>query len=102
MQQRPLEWLIGEPVPDLEMVVYAVLPYVAVDADRIIAQLCGLAGLDVSQADCNPVRAERVRQAFGLIVDGARARQALLEVQAIESRLGKPPWRDHAQAASDR
>ena len=35
-----------------------------------------------------------MRQAFGLIVDAARARQALLDLSAIESGLGKPPWRD--------
>jgi hypothetical protein len=45
------QWLIGELVPDPEMVVYGVLPYTAVDADRIIEQLWVLAGLEVGQAD---------------------------------------------------
>jgi hypothetical protein len=35
-----------------------------------------------------------VRQAFGFIVEATRARQALLELSAIESHLGKPPWRN--------
>jgi hypothetical protein len=60
MQRRYLEWLIGEPMPDLEMVVHEVLPYAPAQADRIIEQVCGLAGLDVGQVD-DAVRAERVR-----------------------------------------
>jgi hypothetical protein len=60
-----LEWLIGELVPDAEMVVYEVLPGAPVQRDRIIERLCGLAGLDVGQAADDPARAERVRQAFG-------------------------------------
>ena len=51
MNLRHLEWLIGELVPDPAMVVYGVLPYTAVDADRIIEQLWLLAGLEVGQAD---------------------------------------------------
>jgi hypothetical protein len=94
MRLRYLEWLLGEPVPDPEVVVYAVLPYAPVQAERIIEQLCGLAGLDVGQAGDDPERAERVQQAFGFIVEAARAQQALLDLQAIESRLGKPQWRD--------
>jgi hypothetical protein len=94
MRLRHLEWLIGEPVPDPEMVVYEVLPYAPVRAERIIEQLCGLAGLDVRQAVDDPERAERVRQAFGFIIDAARARQNLLDLHANESRLDKPPWRD--------
>lgn len=93
MSMRHVEWLIGEPVPDPEMVVYEVLPYAPTQADRIIEHLCALAGLHVGQAG-DPVRAKRVRQAFGLIVEAARARQALLELQAIESRLGRSPWRE--------
>jgi hypothetical protein len=89
-----LEWLIGELVPDAEMVVYEVLPGAPVQRDRIIERRCGLAGLDVGQAADDPARAERVRQAFGFIIDAARARQGLLDLQAIESRLGKPPWND--------
>jgi hypothetical protein len=92
MGLRYLEWLLGEPVPDREMVVYEVLPYTAVQAERIIEHLCGLAGLKVGQTD-DPALAERVRQAFGLIVEAARARQEMLDLQAIESGLGEPPWR---------
>jgi hypothetical protein len=95
---RHLDWLVGEPVPDPEIVVYEVLPYAPVQADRIMEQLCMLAGLDVGQAGDDPERAERLRQAFGLIVGAARARQALLDLQANESRLGKPPWRDLLKA----
>ena len=89
-----LEWLIGEPVPDPDMVVYKALPYAPAQADRIIEHLCRLASLDVVQTGDDPVRAERVRRAFQLIIDGARARQALLDQSAIEGHLGKPPWRD--------
>ena len=35
-----------------------------------------------------------MRQAFGFIVDAARARQALLDLWKIERRIGRPPWRD--------
>jgi hypothetical protein len=93
MNLRHLEWLIGGPVPDAAMVVYEVLPYAPVQADRIIEQLCVLAGLDVGQADDDPA-AERVRQAFGLIVGAAGARQALLDLHAIETQIGRSPWRD--------
>ena len=94
MHLHHLEWLIGEPVPDLEMVVYEVLPYAPAQADRIIEHLCVLGGLEVGQARDDPAGADRVRQAFGLIVGAAGARQALLEQSAIESHLDKPPWRD--------
>jgi len=94
MHLHHLEWLIGEPVPDLEMVVYEVLPYAPAQADRIIEHLCVLAGLEVGRAGNDPERAERARQAFELIVDAARARQALLEQSTLESHFGKPPWRD--------
>jgi hypothetical protein len=73
------------------MVVYEILPYAPAQADRIIEQLCVLAGLEVGQAGEDPASAKRVRQAFGLIVDAARARRALLELHAIDSRLGKAP-----------
>jgi hypothetical protein len=89
-----IEWLIQEPVPDPEIVVYEVLPYAPAQAEPIVERLCGLAGLDVGQADQDPAGAERVRRAFGLIVEAARARRALLELHGIESGLGKPPWRD--------
>ena len=61
---------------DPKMVVYEVLRYAPPQADRIIEHLCRLARLDVAQAGDDSERAERVRQAFGHIVDGARARQA--------------------------
>jgi hypothetical protein len=51
MNLHHLQWLNGELVPDPEMVVYGVLPYTAVDADRVIEQLWVLAGLEVGQAD---------------------------------------------------
>jgi hypothetical protein len=89
-----LEWLIGEPVPDAEMVGYEVLPYAAPDADPIIEQLCALAGLDLTQAGDDPARAERVRQAFQVIVDAAGAREAMLDLEEIEGQIGKPPWRE--------
>jgi hypothetical protein len=75
-----------------------VLPYAPAQAERIIERLCALAELDVAQARNDPERAERVRQAFGFIIDAARARQALLDLQAIESSLGRPPWRDLVKA----
>jgi hypothetical protein len=68
-----LEWLIGELVPDAEMVVYEVLPGAPVQRDRIIERRCGLAGLDVGQAADDPARAERVRQAFGFRRGGGRS-----------------------------
>jgi hypothetical protein len=61
---RHLEWWIREPVPDPDMVLYEVGPYLPAQADRIIEQLCVLAGLDVGQAGDHPERGERVRQAF--------------------------------------
>ena len=51
MNLHHLQWLIGELVPDPEMVVYGVLPYTAVAAERLIERLCGLAGLELGQAD---------------------------------------------------
>jgi hypothetical protein len=89
-----LEWLIGAPVADPEMVVYEVLPYAPAQADRIIEHLCRLASLDVVQAGDDPVRAERVRQASQLIVDAAGAREAMLDLQAIERKIGRSPWRE--------
>jgi hypothetical protein len=94
MRLRHLEWLMQEPLPDVDAVVYEVLPYAPLQADRIVEHLCRLAKLDVGHTGADPEGAERVRQAFGLIVGAARARQALVDLQAIESRLGKPPWRD--------
>jgi hypothetical protein len=94
MNLRHLEWLIGEPVQDPERVVYEVLPYAPVQAERIIEHLCVLAGLDGGQAEDDPERAERVRQAFGLIVDAARVRQEMLDLKQLEREIGRPPWRD--------
>jgi hypothetical protein len=56
MNLHHLEWLIGEGVPDPEMVLYEVLPDAPVQAERIIERLCGLAELDVGQAGENPER----------------------------------------------
>jgi hypothetical protein len=89
-----LEWLLGEPVPDPEMVVYEVLPYAPAQADRIIEHLCRLAGLDVVHAGDDPVRAERVRQASQVIVDAAGARETLLDLNTIEREISGSPWRD--------
>jgi hypothetical protein len=89
-----LEWLLGEPVPDPAMVVYEVRPYAPAQADRIIERLCMLAKFKIDQADDDPAGADRVRRAFGHIVDGARTREALLDLQAIEREIGRPPWRD--------
>jgi hypothetical protein len=94
MNLRHLEWLIQERMPDPEMVVYEVRPYAPVQADRIIEHLCALASLDVVQAGDDPAGAERVRQAFDHIVDAARAREALLDLQEIEGEIGKPLWRE--------
>jgi hypothetical protein len=94
MNLRHLEWLIGEPVPDPELIVYEVLPYAPAQADRIIEHLCMLAKFQVGEAKDDSARAERVRQAFGLIVAAAGARRALLDLSAIETRLGKSAWRD--------
>jgi hypothetical protein len=79
---------------DPEMVVYEVLPYAPAQADRIIEHLCRLAGLDVVRAGDDPVRAERVRQAFGLIVDAARVRQEMLDLEQFERGICRPRWRD--------
>ena len=84
MNLHHLEWLIGELVPDSEMVVYGVLPYTAVDADRVIEQLWVLAGLEVGQADEDLAGAERVRQAFG----------SSSRPLARGSRIGRPLRRD--------
>jgi hypothetical protein len=73
MGMRHLEWLIGEPAPDPEVVVYEVLPYSPVQADRIIQHLCVLAKLEVGQAG-DPECEQRVRQAFGHIASTALAR----------------------------
>ena len=94
MNLRHVEWLIGEPVPDPEMVVYVVLPYTAAEADRIIEQLCALVGLNVGHAGNDSERAERVRRAFWLIVDASRLRQEMLDLEQFERGIGKPPWRE--------
>jgi hypothetical protein len=94
MKLRPLEWFIGEPLPDPEVILHEILPYSREDADRIIQHLCALAGSDLEETSDDPARAERVRQAFGLIVNAAGARQALLDLKAIDRELDKPPWRD--------
>ena len=68
MTLRHLQWLIAAPVANPEVVVYEVLPYAPAPADGVIEQLCALAGDD-------PARAERLRQAFQVIVAAAGARQ---------------------------
>jgi hypothetical protein len=89
-----LEWLIGKPVPDPEMVVYEVLPYAPAQADRIIEHLCLTAGLDARLAGDGPECAQRVLQAFGLIVDAARLRQEMLDLEQFERGMGRSPWRN--------
>jgi hypothetical protein len=42
----------------------------------------------------DPERAERVRQASGLIVDAARVQQEMLDLEQFERGIGRPPWRD--------
>jgi hypothetical protein len=59
MNARHLEWLIGEPVPDPEMVVYEVFPYSPADANRVIEHLFALAehswpGPDRTDEPCWP------------------------------------------------
>ena len=94
MSLHHLEWLTGESVPDPEMVVYEVLPYAPAQADRIIEHLCLLAGLEVGQAGDDPERADRARQAFELIVDAARLRQEMIDLEQFEREIRKPAWRD--------
>jgi hypothetical protein len=94
MRLRHLEWLMQEPLPDVDAVVYEVLPYAPVQAERIIEHLCRLAKLDVGHTGAGPEGAERVRQAFGHIVDGACAREALLDLEEIEREIGRAPWRE--------
>jgi hypothetical protein len=94
MNFRHLEWLTGEPLSDPDAILYELLPYSPEDADRIVRDLCALAKSDLGQTRDDPARAERVRQAFGLIVAAAGARQAQLDLDALEGDLGKPPWRD--------
>jgi hypothetical protein len=93
MNLHHLEWLIGEGVPDPEMVLYEVLPDTPVQAERIIERCVGLPSWMSGRPERIP-SAERVRQAFGHIINDARARDALLDLQAIERGVGKPPWRD--------
>jgi hypothetical protein len=94
MNVRHLEWLTRQPVPDPEEVVYEALPYAPAPADRVIAQLCGLAGLEDGGTDDSP---ERLRQAFQAIVDAAGAREAMRDLQAIERKIRRSPWRDLLQ-----
>jgi hypothetical protein len=72
LSTRHIEWLIGEPVPDPELMVYEVLPYAPAQANRIIEHLCRLAGLEVGRGGHDPERAERVRRAFGFRDKSAR------------------------------
>jgi hypothetical protein len=94
MKLRHLEWLIEERVANpKKAILYEILPYSPVQADVIIQHLCAFAKLDLEQANDDPARARRVRRAFGRIVDAARARQALLDLDKIERGVAKAPWR---------
>jgi hypothetical protein len=93
MNLDQLQWFTGEPLPDPEAILYEIVPYSREDANRIIRHLCALAGFDLEQTRDDPARAARVQQAFRLIVDAAGARQAQLDLHAIDRGVGKPPWR---------
>jgi len=97
MPVRHLEWFIGESVLAPEVIVYEVLPYASAQADRIIEHLCLIAGLDARLAGDDPECAQRVLQAFGLIVDAARLRQEMLDLEQFERGMGRSPWRDLLQ-----
>lgn len=94
MYLRHLEWLIEEPLPNPEVTLYEILPYSREQADRIIQHLCALGGFDIGQTSDDPACAERVRQAFRLIVDAAGARQAQLDLDKLQRDLVEPSWRD--------
>jgi hypothetical protein len=95
MKLRHLEWLVEERVANPKKAILCeILPYSPVQAERIIRHLCALAKFDLEQVNDDPARARRVRRAFGQIVDAARARQALLDLDKFERGVGKPPWRD--------
>lgn len=95
---RCLEWLIEEPVPDPEAIIYQILPYTPAAADRIIEHLCALAGLDLEQKVVDPGRAQSVRRAFEFVVDGARIWEAVVKQREIEKQIDKPPWRTRLPA----
>ena len=85
---RYIEWLIRRG-PDPEMVLYEVLPYAPAQADRIIAHLCAVA--DGGRGGRGGPAWRTGRQAFGFIVDAARTRQALLDLNTIERGIGRSP-----------
>lgn len=93
MELRHLEWLIEEPVPNPELILYEILPYSREEADRIVQHLCALVDFDIGQTRDDLACAERVRQAFQLIVGAARERQALLDLDRLQRDL-KSSWRD--------
>ena len=101
MNLRHLEWLTGEPLPDQEMILYEILPYTRVQANEIIQHLCTLAGFDLGQTKDDPASAERIRQAFRLIVGAAHARQSQLDLDELERDVGRPSWRDRLQDLRD-
>jgi hypothetical protein len=76
------------------MVVYGVLPYAAVDADRIIEQLWVLAGLEVGQADEDLAGAERCGRRSSSSSRPPTRDRILLDLWKIERQLGRSPWRD--------
>jgi hypothetical protein len=82
------------------MVAYQVRPYAPAEMERIIEQLCVLVGLDVGRAGDDPERAERMRQAFGYIVEAARARQALFDLHTIETQHNDRRPRRRTSSAS--
>jgi hypothetical protein len=94
MNLRHLEWLIGEPVPDPEAILYEILPYSPTQANRIIQHLFRLTDFNLAQTSNDTARAERIRQALRRVVNAACARQALLDLNKIDRDIGKPPWRD--------
>lgn len=94
MTLRHIKWFIGEPILDPEVILYEILPYSPTQADQIIQSLCALRTPDLGQTGNDPARAQKIREAFRCIVDAARERQALLDLDQIERRIGKSPWRD--------
>jgi hypothetical protein len=101
MKLRHLEWLIGEPLSDPDVILYEILPYSREDADQIIRHLCALAKFDLEQTREDPASAELVWQAFRLIADAATARQAQLDLDELDRDLGKPPWPDRLRDLHD-
>jgi hypothetical protein len=94
MKLRHLEWFIEEPVSTPDAIFYEILPYSPTQANRILQHLFALAKIDLRRIERDRPGAERVREAFRMIHNAAGARQAHLDLVAIERDLGRPPWRD--------